>query len=240
MIVDEADREMEVTADPFLEAGIDIPKELPYHDKSPRMSIRRSGAVGDTDSVAGSIASMTTRTASFMGLSRLSRFRKKKANSDAPALDGDANVNSTLAAEMGLDMPSTPAGGGVAESLPHNMKPGESKAGVTRMLTIPGSRSSDTVLDERDEVAEKPLEGKQHLDPDPDGGLVMRMSMTPNLPPILPSSPKIISDKNPATSIDTIDGLVNEAFISDITNAVHNSQKSPEVLQRTNGKSDEA
>jgi len=30
MIVDEADRDMEMAADPFLEAGIDIPQELPY------------------------------------------------------------------------------------------------------------------------------------------------------------------------------------------------------------------
>jgi hypothetical protein len=30
MIVDEADRDIELSADPFLEAGIDIPKELPY------------------------------------------------------------------------------------------------------------------------------------------------------------------------------------------------------------------
>ena len=31
LIVDEADREMEIVSDPFLDAGIDIPKELPYH-----------------------------------------------------------------------------------------------------------------------------------------------------------------------------------------------------------------
>jgi hypothetical protein len=30
MIVDEADRDIELSADPFLEAGIDIPKELPF------------------------------------------------------------------------------------------------------------------------------------------------------------------------------------------------------------------
>ena len=30
MIVDEADQEMEIVSDPFLDAGIDIPEELPY------------------------------------------------------------------------------------------------------------------------------------------------------------------------------------------------------------------
>ncbi len=58
MIVDEADREMEVTADPFLEAGIDIPKELPYRS-SQRMAI---GNGVDTDSIAGSIASVSLQT----------------------------------------------------------------------------------------------------------------------------------------------------------------------------------
>ena len=31
--MDEADRDMDMAADPFLEAGIDIPKELPYQKK---------------------------------------------------------------------------------------------------------------------------------------------------------------------------------------------------------------
>ncbi|XP_023337532.1 bestrophin homolog 24 isoform X2 [Eurytemora carolleeae] len=41
MIVDEADGEMEMAEDPFLEAGISIPEELPYKD-SRRNSIRSS------------------------------------------------------------------------------------------------------------------------------------------------------------------------------------------------------
>ena len=32
MIVDEADQDMEMAKDPFLEAGIDVPKELPYQE----------------------------------------------------------------------------------------------------------------------------------------------------------------------------------------------------------------
>ena len=36
LIVDEADREMEIVSDPFLDAGIDIPKELPYINATPK------------------------------------------------------------------------------------------------------------------------------------------------------------------------------------------------------------
>ena len=38
LIVDEADREMEIVSDPFLDAGIDIPKELPYVKATPKVS----------------------------------------------------------------------------------------------------------------------------------------------------------------------------------------------------------
>ena len=34
MLVDDADMEMEMSKDPFLEAGITIPVELPYKDES--------------------------------------------------------------------------------------------------------------------------------------------------------------------------------------------------------------
>ena len=36
MLVDDADMEMEMAKDPFLEAGITIPAELPYKDESQR------------------------------------------------------------------------------------------------------------------------------------------------------------------------------------------------------------
>ena len=36
MLVDDADMEMEMSKDPFLEAGITIPVELPYKDESQR------------------------------------------------------------------------------------------------------------------------------------------------------------------------------------------------------------
>ena len=42
MIVDEADRDIDMAADPFLEAGIDIPKELPYQERKPTLKMKIS------------------------------------------------------------------------------------------------------------------------------------------------------------------------------------------------------
>lgn len=41
MIVDDADMELELAKDPFLEAGIAIPAELPYQDESQRENSAR-------------------------------------------------------------------------------------------------------------------------------------------------------------------------------------------------------
>ena len=41
MIVDDADMDMEMAQDPFLEAGIAIPAELPYQDESQRENSAR-------------------------------------------------------------------------------------------------------------------------------------------------------------------------------------------------------
>ena len=41
MIVDDADADMEMAQDPFLEAGIAIPAELPYQDESQRENSAR-------------------------------------------------------------------------------------------------------------------------------------------------------------------------------------------------------
>lgn len=41
LIVDDADMEMEMAKDPFLEAGIAIPAELPYQDESQRENSAR-------------------------------------------------------------------------------------------------------------------------------------------------------------------------------------------------------
>ena len=59
MIVDDADRDLEMTTDPFLEAGIDIPRELPYQTPAVKrklsiLSRRSSKRV----SHAGSVASL--------------------------------------------------------------------------------------------------------------------------------------------------------------------------------------
>ncbi len=58
MIVDEADREMELTVDPFLEAGIDIPTELPYRSLH-KMAV--GNRMLDKDRIAGSAASVTCK-----------------------------------------------------------------------------------------------------------------------------------------------------------------------------------
>ena len=42
MIVDDADMDMEMAKDPFLEAGIAIPAELPYRDESQREKSARA------------------------------------------------------------------------------------------------------------------------------------------------------------------------------------------------------
>jgi hypothetical protein len=56
MIVDEADRDIELSADPFLEAGIDIPKELPYKTPTLRMKIiQENGDQLDNLRTAGSV-----------------------------------------------------------------------------------------------------------------------------------------------------------------------------------------
>ena len=42
--MDEADRDIDMAADPFLEAGIDIPKELPYKERKRKSSLTASAA----------------------------------------------------------------------------------------------------------------------------------------------------------------------------------------------------
>ena len=40
MIVDDGDEEIEVVSDPFLDAGIDIPEELPYQPEIKKETLR--------------------------------------------------------------------------------------------------------------------------------------------------------------------------------------------------------
>ena len=112
MIVDDADKEIDMVSDPFLEAGISIPQELPYQSKSPsspkpkiaraklksikstlhlhRHHVRRGRKISKTEpdniSFAGSIAS-TTASMQAMA-SKLIRFEdetKMKSNNDDPS-----------------------------------------------------------------------------------------------------------------------------------------------------------
>ena len=63
--MDEADRDMELAADPFLEAGINIPKELPYQNKklaqmskNSRQTSRRNSIQADVDGLGVSIGNV--------------------------------------------------------------------------------------------------------------------------------------------------------------------------------------
>ena len=53
MIVDQAEADMEMSQDPFLEAGIDIPTELPHGDSpaiAQSMKIKHGGIFGRSNS----------------------------------------------------------------------------------------------------------------------------------------------------------------------------------------------
>ena len=75
MIVDDPEKETDLAADPFLKAGIDIPKELPY--QTPLMPRKRNGSIfgstifraseqGDNLSRASSVVSLAKATADTM------------------------------------------------------------------------------------------------------------------------------------------------------------------------------
>ena len=75
MIVDDPEKETDLAADPFLKAGIDIPKELPY--QTPLLPRKRNGSIfgstifraseqGDNLSRASSVVSLAKATADTM------------------------------------------------------------------------------------------------------------------------------------------------------------------------------
>lgn len=161
MIVDDADREVEMADDPFLEAGIDIPKELPYK-KSVKIRISRSISnnvePGDLDSMAGSVSSNIQRSykdsLSILNLTRFKAFRRKKAVASTgaygPALVGGRHH------QHALDVPPRVNSQIMSESMPP-MKPPEQPfqpqtSSVQKhhrhhhdpsMAPIPGSNSDD-------------------------------------------------------------------------------------------------
>ena len=53
MIVDEADSDIEMVKDPFLEAGIDIPEELPYQESRKSTIISRFSKKHQSDRLSG-------------------------------------------------------------------------------------------------------------------------------------------------------------------------------------------
>lgn len=86
MIVDDAEEEVDMATDPFLEAGIEIPKELPY--QTPALQRKRNGSIfgssifktnehGDNLSRASSVVSLAKATANNMVNTKPMRSFKK-------------------------------------------------------------------------------------------------------------------------------------------------------------------
>ena len=96
MIVDDADMEMEMAKDPFLEAGIAIPPELPYKDEKQRDQSARD-VVGQTgDEEAGlrdrfrKISNAFIRRPSNVTLAKVKRL--ESVNSRAYSIPEDAQI----------------------------------------------------------------------------------------------------------------------------------------------------
>lgn len=140
MIVDEADRDIEMAADPFLEAGIDIPKELPYRERKTSLRMKISGRNNDPNSdnlsIAGSVASAARATSNTMiSITRLQQFRRK--------FGSRTNVNNSLAVPGATNanqddvIPDLKFGGSMP---PLRTQPLET---LTTIQSIPGSNESN-------------------------------------------------------------------------------------------------
>ena len=144
MIVDDADRDIEMAADPFLEAGIDIPKELPYRNlkRSRTRVISQMQDPGDNLSTAGSVASFARGASSTMtAINKLNQFRKKFGSRQNLHVhnhhrDQDQSAPQNISNVQG----SSVVFGG---SMPPNMKPDTRPQSdrMNGMMTIPGSNS---------------------------------------------------------------------------------------------------
>ena len=112
MIVDEADSEMELNRDPFLEAGIDIPmKSMEFsqpknktgsrHRKTnPMRSASRTITEGDNVSIAGSIASgiVSNAASSLKILNRLGKGNRNRNVTESSDIEGCVLTNDGLRA----------------------------------------------------------------------------------------------------------------------------------------------
>ena len=143
MIVDDADRDIEMAADPFLEAGIDIPKELPYRNLKRSRTRVISQIQDDNLSTAGSVASFARGASSTMtAINKLNQFRKKfgsRQNLHVPS-HRDHHQDPSAPQNINVQSSSVVFGG----SMPPNMKPDtrpQSDHRMNGMMTIPGSNS---------------------------------------------------------------------------------------------------
>lgn len=153
IIVDEADRDMDMAADPFLEAGIDIPKELPYQKKPKltpklRMKInsRRNSAAEGLDGVSvvgggGTVAPSLVRATSNTMIS-ISRFRKRLSRSYLKANDA-YDIRNDETGPRGIEVPGAANSRGydTTASMPHGLKIA-GQIHVDNMSPIPGSDNS--------------------------------------------------------------------------------------------------
>ena len=131
LIVDEADQEMEIVSDPFLDAGIDIPKELPYvtpHNR-PKSLMQRWRSMSSVPTVTADNASEITRNTakSISTVRRLNKSVKKLRRSKINYSHIESSIN----------VPSTNESGDkiYSESLPA-MQTNESKPSLKNLDTI--------------------------------------------------------------------------------------------------------
>ena len=110
MIVDEADSEMELNRDPFLEAGIDIPMKSMefsqpknktgsrYRKTNPMRSASRTITEGDNVSLAGSIASgiVNNAASSLKILNRLGKGNRNRNVTESSDIEGCVLTNDGL------------------------------------------------------------------------------------------------------------------------------------------------
>ena len=116
--MDEADQEMEIVSDPFLDAGIVIPEELPYvkPDKKRRSVKKRLSAISrvldrkadlnsDNVSIAGSLAPEITQNSAktISTIIEMNQFHKKLSKSNMYSPDVEASINLSLKANESGD-----------------------------------------------------------------------------------------------------------------------------------------
>ena len=111
MIVDEADMDMEMANDPFIEAGIDVPANLPYkHNAQHERSYRKVLGSKDTPEITKKLRSLTQWTLRGTGVSTatLRRVFKAEQNVTKDVLE-NSNAPDHYDSTLGNRRQSSPA-----------------------------------------------------------------------------------------------------------------------------------